>query len=80
MLLNEGASVKAKDVSGRTALQYACNEATASFLEAALSRIVIYREIYEINMQVRVALDISIIISTSYYVCGENITNSSVKV
>lgn len=47
----QGINVKAKDKSGRTAMQYACNEATAEFLESALRRVEKYRETYEINVQ-----------------------------
>lgn len=38
---------------GRTAMQYAANEATAAYLEKALRSVKTYRDVYEINMQAR---------------------------
>jgi len=51
MLIDRDMPIKAKDELGKTAMQYACNEAVVDFLEAALNKILIYRHVFEINLQ-----------------------------
>ncbi len=48
----QGVGIKEKDALGRTAMQYACNEMVVNYLEKALNKILIYRECFEINLQV----------------------------
>jgi hypothetical protein len=51
MLIDKGIPIKAKDHMGRTALQYACNEATIAQLEDALNQVRLYHKVFEISMQ-----------------------------
>ncbi len=59
ILLDKGVSIKEKDYLGKTALQYACNEQVADFLNEALDKKIKYREnkdggggfVFEINQQ-----------------------------
>lgn len=48
----QGVGIKEKDALGRTAMQYACNEMVVNYLEKALNKILIYRDCFEINLQV----------------------------
>eukprot|EP00798_Chlamydomonas_sp_ICE-L_P012285 gene12285-15437_t len=57
MLLKHKAELKARDKHGKTAMQYACNEQTALFLEKALQQIETYRVVYEINQQTALFLE-----------------------